>query len=100
MKSRMQMQALIALAVVVTVVAMPSFAQPGGQPYIFYSEEPWGSGSYLGVDTRNVTPDRLDALHLKEERGVDVTMVDHVPPAGKPGPNVHAGIRITDAQSL
>ena len=98
MKSRMQILAV--LAVVITVVAMPSFAQPGGQPYIFYSEEPWGGGSYLGVDTRNVTPDRLDALHLKEERGVEVTMVDQDAPAGKAGVKDHDVILSINGQSV
>src|SRR6202035_1080456 len=48
-----------------------------------FSSEDWGSGSYLGVDTRDVTSDRLAPLHLKDERGVEVTMVDQDAPAGK-----------------
>lgn len=50
----------------------------------FPSEESGGT-SYLGVDTRDITPDRLAPLHLKDERGVEVTMVDQNAPAGKAG---------------
>lgn len=63
-------------------------AQPGNKPWVFYGEEPWG-GSYLGVDTEDVTADRLTALHLKEETGVEVTMVDQDAPAGKAGLKEH-----------
>ena len=49
------------------------------------SSEDFGDESYLGVDTRNVTPDQLGTLHLKEETGVEVTMVDQDAPAGKAG---------------
>jgi membrane-associated protease RseP (regulator of RpoE activity) len=94
------MQILAVLAVVVTVLAVPSFAQPGGQPYMFYSEEPWGGGSYLGVDTRDVTPDRLNGLHLKDERGVEVTMVDQDAPAGKAGVKEHDVILTINNQEV
>lgn len=43
------------------------------------------SGSYLGIDTRDVTHERMVALNLKEERGVEITMVDQDAPAGKAG---------------
>jgi serine protease Do len=98
MKSTMRI--LIIMAVVITATAVPSFAQPGGQPYILYSEEPWGGGSYLGVDTRDVTPDRVSALHLKEERGVEVTMVDQDAPAGKAGVKEHDVILTINNQSV
>lgn len=41
--------------------------------------------SYLGVDTRDVTADRVQALKLREERGVEITTVDQDAPAGKAG---------------
>jgi serine protease Do len=53
------------------------------------SSEDVGGSSYLGVDTRDITPDRLSALKLKEESGVEVTMVDQDAPAGKAGLKEH-----------
>jgi predicted metalloprotease with PDZ domain len=41
------------------------------------------------VDIRDVTTDRLTALKLKDERGVEVTMVDADAPAGKAGLKEH-----------
>jgi len=68
-----------------------------------FASEDWGSGSYLGVDTRDITPDRLAALHLKDERGVEVTMVDQDAPAGKAGlkeQDVILTLNGTDVQSV
>jgi serine protease Do len=55
----------------------------------YWSEEPPTGGSYLGVDTRDITPDRLGPLQIKEEQGVEVTMVDQDAPAGKAGIREH-----------
>jgi len=46
------------------------------------SEEGGGS-SYLGVDIADVSAERIGELKLKEEHGVEVTMVDQDAPAGK-----------------
>jgi len=46
-------------------------------------------GSYMGVRTEDVTKDRVAALKLKEESGVEVTMVDQDAPAGKAGIKEH-----------
>jgi serine protease Do len=58
---------------------------PDRNEAIGFSSEDFGGSSYLGVDTRDITPDRLGPLHLKEESGVEITMVDQDAPAGKAG---------------
>lgn len=63
-------------------------ADHNAPPAIFWSEDN-GPSSYLGVDIADVTSDRLSALKLKEERGVEVTMVDQDAPAGKAGIREH-----------
>ncbi len=84
---------------ILAVLILPMFAAvaSGGQlcsqePFseaFGYSSEDFGGGSYLGVDTRDVTPDRLADLKLKEEHGVEVTLVDQDAPAGKAGIKEH-----------
>lgn len=41
--------------------------------------------SYLGIGAHDVTPERANALKLKEPRGVEVIAVDQDSPAGKAG---------------
>src|SRR3984885_7167131 len=62
----------------------PEASQPFGIP-----SEGSGTSSYLGVDIIDITSDRLGALKLKEEKGVEVTMVDQDAPAGKAGLKEH-----------
>jgi serine protease Do len=54
-----------------------------------FSGDEESTGAYMGVDITDVTPERLAALKLKDERGVEVTMVDQDAPAGKAGLKEH-----------
>ena len=65
-----------------------SVDQNAGQPWIFSSEDT-GPSSYLGVDIADITRGRMSDLKLKEEKGVEVTMVDQDAPAGRAGIKEH-----------
>ena len=98
MKTKSRMLAIAAAIVVAGAMPARVGAQPETEPYVFFSDE--GGGSYLGVDTRDVTPDRLGELHLKEESGVEVTMVDQDAPAGKAGVKEHDVIMTLNDQKI
>lgn len=93
---------ILALLAVATCAAESPWYASASEGFGFSSED-WGSGSYLGVDTRDITPDRVADLHLKDERGVEVTMVDQDAPAGKAGLKEHdviLNLNGTDVQSV
>jgi serine protease Do len=74
-------------------------ADPPSQPWVFSSEDS-GTSSYLGVDISDITTERLSALKLKEEKGVEVTMVDQDAPAGKAGIKEHDVILTMNGTSI
>ena len=79
---------LAAIAVPGASALAPAAAQPQLNPSpqgYFYS----AGRSYLGINVEDVTKDRVTALKLKEERGVEITMVDQDAPAGKAGLKEH-----------
>lgn len=82
---------MMAAATVVAVLGLSGHlgAQPENQPYVFMGDSEGHAGSYLGVDTNDITPERMKDLHLREESGVEVTMVDQDAPAGKAGLKEH-----------
>lgn len=97
---------MLTAGLVLGLAAVGSFAaerysyEPFGESFGYSSEEGLGGGSYLGVDTRNVTSDRLGDLKLKEEHGVEVTMVDQDAPAGKAGLKEHDVILTVNGTDL
>jgi serine protease Do len=83
-----------------TACALGSSSLQPSEGVVYSSEELFDGGSYLGVDTRDVTADRLGALQLKEESGVEVTMVDQDAPAGKAGLKEHDVILSINGQQV
>lgn len=83
---------LAAIAVLPLIVAVAQAGQSWNvnswQPYGIPSDDS-GTTSYLGVDIADITADRVAPLKLKEEQGVEVTMVDQDAPAGKAGIKDH-----------
>jgi len=111
----MNMMRKIQLALLFVAIALPGTLAPAltgpedEQPQINAGREGWfftAGGSYLGVVVQDVSADRLSALKLKEERGVEVTMVDQDAPAGKAGLKEHDvildynGTRVESAEQL
>ena len=80
MKTKLQMLAMATLFVVSAGIPARLGAEQESHQYVFYSDEASGGGSYLGVDTRDISSDRLGDLHVKDESGVEVTMVDQDAP--------------------
>lgn len=86
----MKVSFVVLLLAVVTMGAGKQPPDPAAPAIWSYGdEESPPSGSYLGVDVQDVTAERVAALKLKEERGVEITMVDQDAPAGKIGLKPH-----------
>ena len=77
--------AAVAAPAVVAAPAAPKPAKPS---------------TYLGVDIRDVTHDRMAALKLKDERGVEIMLVDQDSPAGKAGLKEHDVILSFNGRNL
>jgi len=90
--------ALLPLLLSVSRAAQKWTVEPS-QPFGIPSEDS-GSSAYLGVDIVDITSDRLGALKLKEEQGVEVTMVDQDAPAGKAGFKEHDVILTMNGTSI
>jgi serine protease Do len=62
--------------------------------------KPAKPSSYLGVDIRDLTHDRMAALKLNDERGVEIMLVDQDGPAGKAGLKEHDVIQSFNGRNL
>src|SRR6266567_3790230 len=91
---------LLPLLLTVSHAAQNWSVDPSAQPWAVFSSEDSGTSSYLGVDIADVTTERLSALKLKEEKGVEVTMVDQDAPAGKAGIKEHDVILTMNGSSV
>lgn len=91
---------LMPLLLTVSHAAQSWSVDPPSQAWGVFSSDEGGSSSYLGVDISDVTTERLSALKLKEEKGVEVTMVDQDAPAGKAGIKEHDVILTMNGTSI
>jgi len=62
--------------------------RPSAAPVVADFEGPIAH-SYLGVGVADLSSDRVQALKLKDDRGVEITQVDQDAPAGKAGLKEH-----------
>src|SRR5580700_2107830 len=86
----MRHQILTTIALLPLLFSLSQAAQTGpAMSSVGFPSEDSGPSSYLGVDIADITADRLGTLKLKEEEGVEVTMVDQDAPAGKAGIKEH-----------
>lgn len=85
------MKRIYPIGILLCTAALPLLAQRETRtvrrvtaPMAFAYEASAGR-SYLGVGVADVTADRVQALKLKDDRGVEVVQVDQDAPAGKAG---------------
>ena len=89
------MKRIYPIGIVLFASAMPLLAQKATTTVrhisapVAFAYEGGASRSYLGVGVADVTSERVQALKLKDDRGVEVVQVDQDAPAGKAGLKEH-----------
>jgi serine protease Do len=58
------------------------------------------SQGFLGVDVGDLDAERVQALHLKDAKGAEITVLDHDAPAGKAGLKLHDVILSVNGQAI
>jgi serine protease Do len=77
--------------VLLAASATSAFAAPGpdglagSQMFLSGSGAARTTQGYFGVDLRDIAPEELSALKLREAHGAEIVLVDHDAPAGKAG---------------
>jgi len=85
------MKRIYSIAILLCTSVIPLFSQKATTTVrrltapMAFAYETSTSRSYLGVGVADVTADRVQALKLKDDRGVEVVQVDQDAPAGKAG---------------
>jgi serine protease Do len=94
---------MLTIAAPCALAASPSSNPPSAVAAFFLMGAPASSRTaqgYLGVSVRDVTPDQISALKLKEARGAEIILVDHDAPAGKAGLREHDVVLQINGQAI
>ena len=74
-------------------------SDPAGGMQFFLGNSAARQG-YLGVDVRDIAPDQVNTMKLRDTRGAEIIMVDHDAPAGKCGLREHDVILQMNGQAV